>query len=72
MDFLVGEGIIDGDCHSFGNLAQQTQVGGGKCFLFALCQFQHAQHGIARHQRQQAQRLDLVAPGIEQHAFVGG
>ena len=51
MDFLIGEGVIDSDCHTFGNLAQQIQIGSGKHFLFALRQFQHAQHGVARHQR---------------------
>ncbi|MNS71239.1 hypothetical protein D3C72_1046020 [compost metagenome] len=40
--------------------------------LFTLGQFQYAEHGVAGHQRQQAQGLDLVAPGVKQHSLVGG
>ena len=72
MDLLIGEGVIQRNGDTLGDLAQQLQVGGGKYGFIALRQFKHAEHGVAGHQRQQAQGLDLVAPGVEQHAFVGG
>ena len=72
LNFAIGEGIIDGDRHPFGNLSQQLEVGGGEHLLIALRQFQHAQQRIARHQRQQAQRLNLVAPHLKKHFLVRG
>ena len=70
MNFLIGEGVIERDGNTLGNLAQQLQVGGGKHPFLALRQLQHAQHGVAGHQRQQAQGLNFIAPGVEQHPLV--
>ncbi len=72
VDLLIGEGVIQRDGDALGDLAQQLQVGGGKYGFIALRQFEHAEHGVAGHQRQQAQGLDLVAPGVEEHPLVGG
>ena len=71
VDLLIGEGVIQRNGDTFGDLAQQLQVGGGKYGFIALRQFKHAEHGVAGHQRQQAQGLDLVAPGVKQHPLVG-
>ncbi len=38
--------------------------------LLALRELQHAQHLLAKHQRQQADGLDLVIPHLKQHLFV--
>ena len=65
VDLLIGEGVIQRDGDALGDLAQQLQVGGGKYGFIALRQFEHAEHGVAGHQRQQAQGLDLVAPVLK-------
>ena len=70
MDLLIGEGVIQGDRDTLGDLAQQLQVGGSEHAFLALRQLQHAQHGVAGHQRQQAQGLNFIAPGVEQHPLV--
>ena len=70
VDLLIGEGVIQRDGDTLGDLAQQLQVGGGKHGFITLRQLQHPQHGVAGHQGKQAQGLNLVAPGVKQHPLI--
>ena len=72
VDFLISEGVIHGDGDAFGNLFKQLEVGGAEDFFIALGKLQHAEHLVAGHQRQQAQRLDFIVPHLKQLAFVRG
>ncbi len=49
VDLLIGKGVIHGNRHALGNLAQQFEVGSGEHFLFALRQLKYAEHIIAGH-----------------------
>ena len=70
--FLIGEGVIDGNGDALGNLLEQLQVGGAEHFFVALGKLKHAEHLVARHQRQQAQRLNFIVPHFKQLALVRG
>lgn len=63
---MIGEGVIDAD-----NTCPERAANDCEQVYLSLRQFQYAQHGVARHQRYQAQGLNLIAPGVEQHAFMG-
>ena len=70
LNFAVGEGVIDSDRHPLGDLPQQLEIGGGEDLFVALRQLKHPEQGIAGHQRQQAQGLDLIAPHLEEHFLI--
>ncbi|MNF15014.1 hypothetical protein D3C80_2174410 [compost metagenome] len=61
-DFLVGQGVIDRNGDTLGNLLQHPQVGGIEIIRLALRQLQHAEGFLAENQRQHAQRLNLLMP----------
>ncbi|MNC65529.1 hypothetical protein D3C75_1158310 [compost metagenome] len=69
-DFLVGQRVVHRDGDTLCDLLQHPQIGGVEVVRLALRQLQYAQGLVAKHQRQEAQRLDLILPEIEQLAFI--
>ncbi len=71
MDFLIGEGVIDSDC-------TRSAIWRSKFRLVVVNTFSSIAPVSARPAwcRQTSavtgKGLNLVAPGVEQHAFVGG